>query len=112
VKHFTAAEPPVADASFMEEKGMSRMVLLLSVLVLAWPATSWSADDDVDGRATATELSESAETPDETGESPEIGSEETAELDELPVYVPPERGAPPVRVGGATRGGQLARHPL
>ena len=91
---------------------MSRTVVLLSVLLLTLPTAGWAAgaDDDEDARATAYELSETAEAPAETGEP--VEPEETAELDEMPVYVPPQRGAPPVRVGGATRGGQPRRRPL
>jgi len=32
---------------------------------------------------------------------------ETPEASEIPIYIPPSRGSPPTRIGGANRGGSL-----
>jgi len=98
---------------------MSRIAVVLLVAALLWMAPGPALGDE--------EQERSSRTPSAQGEEPEpcaAQSEATAsgdsrycpargqaarrkalEAQEVPIYVPPQRGSPTARIGGSTRGG-------
>jgi hypothetical protein len=98
---------------------MSRIavVLLVAALVSTAPGLALGAGEQEKSSQTSTERSEEAKSCAGSSEGAPSGearycparSEATRsqqlEVQEIPIYVPPNRGSPSTRIGGASRGG-------
>ena len=98
---------------------MSRIavVLLGAALISMAPGLAFGEDEPESGSQSSAAQSEEALSCADGGEATESGKasycpargqttgSETPRALEMPVYIPPSRGAPPTRIGGANRGG-------
>jgi hypothetical protein len=77
---------------------------LLSAFFLLGPSLASGAGDDAEEEHRTHARSDQVE---ESAAQPLPSQAEIRRLAELPIYVPPNRGSIPTRVGGASRGGRL-----
>ncbi len=93
------------------------VVLLVATLLSMAPGLALGADEQEKGSQTPAAQSEEAESCPASSEAPPSGEGaycparsqaaqcDTPEAQEMPIYIPPNRGSPPTRIGGASRGG-------
>jgi len=100
---------------------MSRIaiVLLGAALISMAPGLAFGEDEQKSGSQNSAAQSEEALSCAGSGEATTSGKteycparsqtagSETPVAPEMPVYIPPSRGAPPTRIGGANRGGAV-----
>ncbi len=92
---------------------MSRIavVLLAAALVSTAPGLALGAGEGEESGGTSPARSEVTRSCAGSGEArycparSEATRSERAQVQEIPIYVPPNRGSPPTRIGGASRGG-------
>ena len=97
------------------------IVLLGAALISMAPGLAFAEDEQESSSQNSAAQSEEAVSCADSGEATPSGKagycptqsqtagSETPGAQEMPVYIPPSRGAPPTRIGGANRGGT---HPL
>lgn len=91
---------------------MSRPKFIASLLLaaaVAMPA-SWSLGEETAPGAGKKEASKTAPEKSKTAASPQ--EQKVLIASNMPVFVPPNRGAPPMRLGGATRSARKPAHEL
>ena len=98
---------------------MSRLavVLLVAAFLLTAPGLAFADEEEKRGSRASAAQSEAVESCPATTEASwsrmarycpahgEAARTQKVGVQEIPVYVPPNRGSPPTRIGGASRGG-------
>jgi hypothetical protein len=100
---------------------MSRIavVLLVAALLSMAPGLALGADEEKRGNQTSAAQSEEAGACAVSSEAAPSGKarvcparsqaawSQTLEAQRMPIFIPPNRGSPPTRIGGGSRGGAL-----